>query len=99
MGWFSFKFLCEQDRGASDYQALCSQFDTIFIEGIPRLSVLEHDKARRFIVLVDTLYDSNIRLFWSAGAPPGKLFKFLSQSELGEAEAADLLDGASFGTF
>ncbi len=100
VGWFTFPFLCEQDRGASDYQALCSQFGTIFIEGIPRLSVLEHDKARRFIVLVDTLYDNNIRVYWSAAAPPDKLFRFLMDDakKNSEGQRTEKLENASFGT-
>eukprot|EP00606_Chrysophyceae_sp_TOSAG23-5_P000311 GSChrysophyteH2.ASY1.ANO1.1719.1 assembled CDS len=80
VGWFDFSFLCEQDRGAADFQAICRSFDTVFLDNVPVLSVLEHDKARRFIVLVDTLYDNHTRLYWAAAAPPKDLFQLLKSS-------------------
>ena len=84
IGWFTFAFLCEKERSAADYQALCDQFDTIFIDNIPTLSVLEHDKARRFIILVDTLYDNNTRLYWAAHEIPEKLFLSLKETDLSD---------------
>jgi predicted ATPase len=55
--WLSFSELCQDgERGASDYHALCDNFRTVCISDVPRLSVMEHDTARRFVVLVDILY-------------------------------------------
>lgn len=52
----------------------------IWTLGVPRLSVLRHDEARRFITLVDTLYDSGVRLFWTAETAPDRLFDSLLDS-------------------
>jgi predicted ATPase len=82
VGWFTFNFLCENERGASDYQAICKSFDTIFIDNIPNLSVLEHDKARRFIILIDTLYDNHVRLYWSCANHPKELFLKINPYEI-----------------
>lgn len=40
-----FSYLCEGDRGAADFQALCRHFHTVYLQSVPRLSVLEHDKV------------------------------------------------------
>ena len=77
----SFASLCEADLGASDYRALASNYKAVFLHGVPQLSVLEHDKARRFITLVDCLYDAGRILVWSADEPPASLFKFLSPDD------------------
>ena len=84
----SFSALCEGDLGAADYSALAAAFDCVFLTSVPRLSVLEHDKARRFITLVDTLYDRGCGLAWTADEPPGTLFRHIGAAEAGAAAAA-----------
>lgn len=81
VAWFSFKFLCSMDRGASDYQSICNKFETVFIDNIPQLSVLQHDQARRFITLIDTLYDSHVRLYWSSQHSIENLFVYVGESD------------------
>ena len=93
IAWFSFADLCEADRGASDFQALCSQCHTVFIDKVPFLSVLEHDKARRFIVLIDTLYDTYTRVYWAGAAEPKKLFLALNDRSM--LSAGDAHEGAA----
>ena len=82
--WVDFKYLCEGDRGASDYQAVCQSFDEIYLSGIPRLSVIKHDRARRFITLIDEIYDAGIRLHWTAETEPSSLFREVTASEVKE---------------
>ena len=76
--WVTFNQLCNEDRGASDYIALTHRFDTIYLEGIPYLSVLEHDKARRFITFIDEVYDAHINLIWTAENKPNQIFQVVS---------------------
>jgi predicted ATPase len=62
----TFEHLCDSDRGAADYQALCVAFDCIFVAGVPELSSAKHNPARRFILLVDEIYDSRCLMRWSS---------------------------------
>jgi cell division protein ZapE len=66
---FSFAELCEAPLGPADYLALARHFDTIFIENIPLLGRGREDAKRRMIGLIDTLYDSQVRVVISAAAP------------------------------
>jgi cell division protein ZapE len=70
---FQFSDLCEKPLGAADYLAIAKRFDSIFIEDVPRLGPEKRNEAKRFINLVDTLYDNAIRLYISAAAPPDSL--------------------------
>jgi predicted ATPase len=89
-----FKYLCETDRGASDYHAICAHFDTVYLYGIPVLSVLEHDRARRFITLIDEVYDAGIHLIWVAENEPNSIFKELTPVEI----IIEKKEGRKFGT-
>jgi cell division protein ZapE len=71
---FTFDELCKEALGAADYLALARNFRTILIDNIPRLRPDEANEARRFVLLVDTLYDEKIRLVCSAAAPPHELY-------------------------
>ena len=67
--WFSFAQLCEAAVGSADYAALADRFGTLFLEGLPRLPRERRNEARRFTLLIDTLYDRHLRLVVSAEAP------------------------------
>lgn len=69
---FSFDGLCGQPLGTIDYLALAHKFHTLMIDGIPVLT--RRDVARRFINLIDTLYDSRTGLVVSAEAEPDGLY-------------------------
>jgi cell division protein ZapE len=71
---FTFAELCEQPLGTLDYLALAHQFHTIFIDGIPVMAPERRDVARRFVNLIDTLYDSRVGLVASAAAEPDGLY-------------------------
>ncbi len=71
---FTFNDLCANPLGASDYLRLCSLYHTIFLEDISYLSRTNRNEAKRFITLIDTLYDNQIRLIATAVASPFDLY-------------------------
>jgi cell division protein ZapE len=71
---FDFATLCGTALGAGDYLALATHFDALVLDGVPRLSPDNFDEARRFIVLVDALYDHRVKLVASADAMPDELY-------------------------
>jgi cell division protein ZapE len=71
---FSFADLCEAPLAAADYLEIARNFHTVLIDHIPVLSGQARDAARRFVLLVDTLYDQNVKLIASAAAAPDLLY-------------------------
>jgi len=74
VGRFRFEELCDCELGASDFRAVAQHFSVVVLEGVPIMSTVEHDKARRFITLVDELYEAKTALLIAAAAPPSRLF-------------------------
>ena len=66
---FPFAALCEKPLGARDYLRLAHAYDTVMIEGVPQFTRANSDPAKRFILLVDTLYDRGIKLAASFAVP------------------------------
>lgn len=75
VAWFAFAELCETERAAADYLALCERFDTLLIDGIRVLRDEDNNAARRFIHLVDACYDRGVKLALAADAPITKLYQ------------------------
>ena len=73
VAWFSFADLCEKAVGTADFRAVAERFSCVFVEGVPVLGPEKRNEARRFTLLVDTLYDRGIRLVISAAKPAGQL--------------------------
>ena len=71
---FRFRDLCNTELGSSDYRAIAQQFKAIIIDDIPLLTLKGHDQARRFITLVDELYEADCALMCCAVASPENLF-------------------------
>lgn len=72
---FEFDDLCSSNLGSNDYLTLPQHYQTIFIENIPKMNLLmDRDKVRRFITLLDVIYDSEITLICSAETEPDLLF-------------------------
>jgi cell division protein ZapE len=67
---FDFESLCGRPLGPNDYLAIATHFHTLLLDGIPRLGAENADRAKRFITLVDTLYEHRVKLVASAAAPP-----------------------------
>lgn len=72
---FDFEALCGQPLGAGDYLALATHFHALLLDDIPRLGPENYDLARRFIVLVDGLYEHRVKLVASAAAYPDQLYE------------------------
>ena len=72
--WFDFDALCGGPRSQLDYLDLAKRFHTIIVSHVPRMSEDDVDKARRFTLLVDVLYDSKVKLILSAQVPAGELY-------------------------
>ncbi|XP_051172910.1 putative ATPase N2B [Leptopilina boulardi] len=70
----TFEELCDRPLGASDYIEICQAFHTVIIRDVPQLNLKIKSQARRFITLIDTLYDSRVRIVVSAAAPHTELF-------------------------
>ena len=74
MARFSFAELCEQPLGANDFLHIAHTFHTVLIDAIPALTPARRDVTRRFVNLIDTLYDSRVCLIASAAAEPDALY-------------------------
>ena len=96
---FTFSDLCETPLGPSDYLAIAAQFSTVILDDIPQMSEERKDSARRFVTLIDALYEHRTALVCSAAVPPGELytgheggFEFhRTASRLIEMQAADYI--------
>jgi cell division protein ZapE len=71
---FSFDALCGKALGMADYLALARTFHTLLIDRIPKLTPEQANEARRFTLLIDTLYDEKTKLVCSAAALPSELY-------------------------
>jgi len=71
---FDFDALCRRPLGPADYLKLAQRFHTIVLDHIPRLSESERNEAKRFVILIDALYDMRVKLIASAAGEPDKLY-------------------------
>jgi cell division protein ZapE len=71
---FGFADICEQPLAASDYLRLARDYHTLMIDRIPVMDYPERNAAKRFITLIDTLYDNGVKLMASAEADPLSLY-------------------------
>jgi len=74
VGVFSFRKLCEENRGAADYLAIAQGFHTIILVGIPQMGPENRNEAIRFTKLIDALYENRVKLFVTAAAAPDALY-------------------------
>lgn len=72
--WFDFAELCDGPRSAFDYVELAKLFHALILSDVPKLDASRDDQARRFIALVDELYDRRVKLIISAEAPIQELY-------------------------
>ncbi len=71
---FSFKRLCAEARGASDYLTIARHFHSVIIVGIPKLGPENRNEAARFVTLIDALYEHKVKLIAAADALPTELY-------------------------
>ena len=81
---FSFADLCENPLAASDYLRLAHDYHTIMIDCIPVMDYAERDAAKRFIALIDTLYNNAVKVMASAEADPLSLYIATEGHEVNE---------------
>jgi cell division protein ZapE len=81
---FSFADICEKPLAASDYLRLAHDYHTILIDRVPVMGYAERNAAKRFIILIDTLYDNGVKLMASAEADPPSLYIATEGNEANE---------------
>jgi cell division protein ZapE len=81
---FSFADLCEQPLGASDYLRLARDYHTLIIDRVPVMNDADRNAAKRFIALIDTLYDNGVKLMASSDADPLSLYRATEGFEANE---------------
>jgi cell division protein ZapE len=72
---FSFHNLCQQPLSALDYLRIAHEFHTLVLDHIPLMDYDRRNEAKRFIILIDTLYDNAVKLLASAAAEPDALYR------------------------
>ena len=105
MARFAFEDLCARPLGAADYLELARRFHTVVIDGVPVMAGRPRDEARRFVALIDVLYENRVGLLCSAEAEPHGLgpaddgaFEFRrTASRLAEMRSAGYLEGRETG--
>ncbi|MCD7446625.1 hypothetical protein HAX54_012110 [Datura stramonium] len=84
---FTFDYLCGRPLGAADYIAVAKSYHTVFISDIPIMSMCIRDKARRFITLIDELYNHHCCLYCSAETSVEDLFQGTEEGTLFDLES------------
>ncbi len=74
VAWFAFDDLCARALGAADYLALTEHYHTLVVAGVPLLTPDKRNEARRFMTLVDALYERGTHLVCAAEAEPERLY-------------------------
>ena len=74
VAWFSFEELCAEARGAVDYIAVAERYHTIILDGVPKMPEARRNEAKRFILLIDVLYEHNCNLVMGAEVSPAELY-------------------------
>ena len=83
---FTFHDLCEKPLGAGDYLEIAREFHTVIISGIPVMDMPKRNEARRFVWLIDALYDMHVKVIASAEAEPTELYRATEGREAFEFE-------------
>ncbi len=75
VAWFDFDVLCGGQRSARDYIELARCYQTVLLGNVPVMDVRDDERARRFVHLIDELYDRNVKLVVSAATAPDGLYR------------------------
>ncbi len=75
VAWADFKELCETPLGAADYIEIAREFSTLLLSNIPKMSREHRNEAKRFVTLIDELYEHKVNLICTAQASPDKLYE------------------------
>lgn len=74
VAWFEFRTLCDGPRSQNDYIELAQRFDTILLANVERLGANHDDMARRFVNLIDELYDTGVKLIMTSEEPINEIY-------------------------
>jgi len=69
------RVVCKTALGPADYLKIAETFDTVMIENVPVMGPAQRDQAKRFVTLIDALYDAKVRVLISAEAEPDQLYQ------------------------
>src|ERR1700761_1796357 len=89
---FCFDELCDRPLAAADYLTIAQKFHTVLIDHIPVMTDNMHNVARRFVVMIDTLYDEGVKLICSAATVPDELYPDGRGSEAFRRAASRLME-------
>ncbi len=95
--FFEFSQLCEQPLGAADYLAIAESYHVVFIANVPVMDAAKRNEARRFVTLIDALYDKGVKLVVSAAAEPHDLYVAKRDAKAFERAASRLVEMRSGG--
>lgn len=99
IGMTTFHHLCGEARSSAEFLQIARDFDVLIVKDIPRLDLTTRNEARRFITLIDTLYDSRVKLIASFETNLNDLFDGSPISERGiQADDRLLLDDLKLST-
>jgi cell division protein ZapE len=93
--WFEFSELCDTPRAAKDYLEIARQFHTVIISDIPVLSPAKDSAAKRFMHLIDALYDHRVKLIATSEETPEKLYQGNLLEGMFERTVSRLIEMAS----
>lgn len=94
--WFEFKILCGEGRSAADYIELANRYTHILLSDLTQMDDEKDDQARRFISLVDELYDRKIKLIISANTPIQEIYAGTRLENIFERTKSRLLEMQSW---
>lgn len=72
--WVDFAQMCEEALGAADYIELAREFSTVLLSGVPRFTRENRNECKRFVTLIDELYEHHVKLICTAAATPQYLY-------------------------
>jgi cell division protein ZapE len=90
--WFSFSELCEGARSGEDYIELAQTYKNFFISDVPQMDPFKYNEAKRFMTLIDILYDHHANLWISAETIPSLLYVTGKESESFKRTSSRLLE-------
>ncbi|HEX7025818.1 MAG TPA: cell division protein ZapE [Gammaproteobacteria bacterium] len=74
VAWFDFDTLCNSPRSQADYIEIACRHHSLLLSGLPAMSDMENDAARRFLNLIDVFYDHRVNLIIAAAVPIEKIY-------------------------